>query len=69
VLIIAGTTGQGTEAAGEYITAPETYRPLMERLNGRNGGKLPYFEILLKSRILGGVAKDAEIVSFRTHPR
>ncbi|HWR53004.1 MAG TPA: hypothetical protein VN428_17975, partial [Bryobacteraceae bacterium] len=69
VLIVAGTSGQGTEAAGEYITAPATYRGLMQRLTAVNGGKLPYFEILLKSRILGGVAKEPEIVAVRTHPR
>ncbi|HWR54235.1 MAG TPA: helix-turn-helix domain-containing protein [Bryobacteraceae bacterium] len=69
VLIVAGTSGQGTEAAGEYITTPGTYHLLMRQLIDLNSGKLPYFEVLLKSRILGGVAKDAKIVTFRTHPR
>jgi hypothetical protein len=65
VLIIAGTDGQGTEAAGEYITNNATYSRLMRMLKSRNGGELPYFEVLLKSGVVEGIAKNAEVVAFR----
>jgi len=69
VLIVAGTTGQGTETAGAYITTPETYHRLMNMVMRQRSGKLPYFEVLLQSRVLAGVAKEAEVVAVRTTPR
>jgi hypothetical protein len=63
VLMIAGTTGEGTESAGEFIMNPATSLGLFNSLSARNGGRMPYFEILLKSRTLAGVAKNAEIVA------
>ena len=63
VLMIAGTTGEGTESAGEFIMNPATASGLFSRLSARNKGRIPYFEILLKSGTLAGVAKNAEIVA------
>jgi hypothetical protein len=68
VLIVAGITGQGTEAAGEYITNPATNSRLMRMITGRAGGELPYFEVLLKSHTVAGVAQDAEVVALRVRP-
>jgi hypothetical protein len=65
VLIVAGTNGQGTETAGEHITTAATYSRLMDMITSRNGGDLPYFEVLLKSGALEGIAKDAEVVAYR----
>jgi hypothetical protein len=63
VLMIAGTTGEGTESAGEFIMNPATSSGLFNSLSARNKGHIPYFEILLKSGTLAGVAKNAEIVA------
>jgi hypothetical protein len=63
VLMIAGTTGEGTESAGEFIMNPATSSGLFSSLSARNKGRIPYFEILLKSGTLAGVAKNAEIVA------
>jgi len=65
ILIIAGTTGQATETAAEHVTNPATYKQLMRMITSRNGGELPYFEVLLKSSMVEGIAKDAEVVAFR----
>ncbi len=65
VLIIAGTSGESTEATGEYVMNNETSASLMKMLAGRNRGRLPYFELLLRSRTLEGIAKNAEIVAVR----
>jgi hypothetical protein len=65
VLMIAGTTGEGTESAGEFIMNPATSSVLINRLTLQNRGHIPYFEVLLKSGTLSGVAKNAEIVAER----
>ncbi|MGE5571003.1 MAG: winged helix-turn-helix domain-containing protein [Rhodospirillales bacterium] len=65
ILIIAGTTGQATETAGEHLTNPATYTQLMRMITSRNGGELPYFEVLLKSSVVERIAKDAQVVAFR----
>jgi hypothetical protein len=68
VLMIGGTTGEGTEAAGEFIMNPATSSSLINRLTAKNKGRIPYFEVLLKSGTLAGVAKNAEIVAERIVP-
>ncbi len=68
VLMIAGTTGESTEATGEFLTNAKTAADLLERLVKRNNGRLPYFEVLLKSRAVDGVARNPEIVAMRVLP-
>lgn len=69
VLVIQGATGEGTEAAGEYITHPDLLKGLLTRIHAiANDGHLRYFEVLLKSGTIAGTPKDAEIVSFRFIP-
>ena len=65
VLMIAGTTSEGTESAGEFIMNPATSSAFINRLKSRNKGRIPYFETLLKSGTFAGVAKNAEIVAER----
>ncbi len=65
VLLLGGTTAEGTEAAGQFITNPETYAHLIHTLKERNHGRMPYFEVLLRSRTMVGIAKNAEIVALR----
>ncbi len=68
VLIIEGTTGEGTESAGEFIMNAATSSPLINRLTTQNRGRIPYFEVLLKSGTLSGITKNAEIVAERILP-
>jgi hypothetical protein len=68
VLMIAGTTGESTEATGEFLTNGKTAADLLDRLIKRNNGRLPYFEVLLKSRAVDGVARNPEIVAMRVLP-
>ena len=66
VLMIAGTTGESTEATGEFITNRGASAGLINTLLQRNHGRLPYFEALLQSGTLAGVAKNPEVVAIRT---
>jgi hypothetical protein len=68
VLIIAGTTAESTEAAGEFIMNNAASSALLSKLTRQNKDRIPYFEVLLKSGTLSGVAKDAEIVADRILP-
>jgi len=68
VLIIAGTTAESTEAAGEFIMNSDSSSALINDLMKRYGNRIPYFEVLLRSRTLSGIAKNAEIVADRILP-
>jgi len=68
VLMIAGTTAESTEAAGEFIMNSDSSAPLLNDLMRRNGNHVPYFEVLLRSRTLSGIAKNAEIIADRILP-
>jgi hypothetical protein len=67
VLIIAGTSAEGTETAGEYIMDRDASAGLLDTLR-KNREPLPYFEVLLRSRTVAGVAKNAEPVASRVLP-
>jgi hypothetical protein len=68
VLMIAGSTAESTEAAGEFIMNSPTSTALLNGLMKRNKNRLPYFEVLLRSRTMAGIAKNAEIVADRILP-
>ncbi len=68
VLIIAGTSAENTEAAGEFMMSSATSSVLLNSLTKRNKDRLPYFEVLLKSGTLSGIAKNAQVVADRILP-
>lgn len=74
VLIIAGTSMNATEAAGEFITSATRAAEILQTIAPSTAGSMaskqipevvPFFEILLKTSSLAGVAKKAMIVSYR----
>jgi len=65
VLIIAGTTSEATEAAGEFLTSEEPFHRFQDRLQTHS---LPYFEVLLKTTKLVGTPLSAEVIAYRTFP-
>jgi hypothetical protein len=64
VIIIAGTTGEATEATGEFLTDPKASATFCAMLR-RNRSRMPYFEALLRSNTLAGIAKSTEVVAVR----
>jgi hypothetical protein len=68
LLILAGLTTLGTQAAAEYVTKPEHMDELTARLNlskGASGkGLPPYFQVLLRVKVKGGVPVQ---ISHLTH--
>ena len=68
VLMIAGATGEGTGAAGEFTTSPEFSLRMLKTIHAIDRDSLRYFEVLLKSGTLGGTSIGAEIVAYRLLP-
>ncbi|HMV51034.1 MAG TPA: hypothetical protein PLD20_08135 [Blastocatellia bacterium] len=68
MLILAGITTLGTQAAAEYVTKPDYIRDLVQRLNTSPAGqppKLPEnYQVLVKVKVNGGVPAQ---ISYLTH--
>ena len=74
VLIVAGSSMEGTEAAGEYMINPTFSANLLKVLGFQPKSRPRSFEVLLRSSTMAGSWKDSEIVAYRigreydTHP-
>ena len=68
MLILAGITTLGTQAAVEYVTKPDYIRDLIQHLNTASAGappKLPdNYQVLVKVKVNGGVPVH---ISYLTH--
>jgi hypothetical protein len=65
VLIPAGTSIQGTGAAGEFVTVEPRFSGFLHRAGLDPASPLPRSEVLLMAGVLGGTVSRSEIVSFR----
>lgn len=69
VLILAGTTTIGTQAAAEYVCRQESLQQLLLRLSvAENGGMKP-FEAVLRVKVARGVPIGSDLVALRTVSR
>jgi hypothetical protein len=64
VLIGAGITTLGTQAAIEYVCRPEGVEELLSRLTGSKTGRPRAFEAVLQVRVSKGVPVESRIVAF-----
>lgn len=68
LLILAGITTHGTQAAAEYVTKPEYVKELVARVNSSADAQNPalpdFFQVLVKVKINGGVPVQ---ISYVTH--
>ena len=65
VLILAGTTTIGTQAAAEFVCSPNLLRDLLQRLNVSNADQVKPFEALLRVKVTQGVPVDTQVLSLR----
>jgi hypothetical protein len=65
VLIVEGTSAVGTESAADFLLDDYLLSTLLDQISGPNH-KLPYFEVLLETAIVGGTAQQPQIVASRT---
>jgi hypothetical protein len=65
VLILAGTTTLGTQAAVEYVCHEDSLAQLLSRLGVPAGGEVKPFEVVLRVKVARGVPIESEIVAMR----
>ena len=65
ILAISGTEVEGTEGGGEFATTERSLAQVRSFAPPDGDGRMPYFEILLKSTRVGGAAPSFSIVAFR----
>jgi hypothetical protein len=69
VLILAGTTTIGTQAAVEYVCQQNSLEELLLRLSVSNSGELKPFEAVIRVRVARGVPVGTELVALRKGPQ
>ena len=65
MLILAGTTTVGTQAAAEYVCREESLTELLRRLGVSKGGEIQPFEALLHVKVTHGVPVLTDLVAVR----
>jgi len=65
VLILAGATTIGTQAAVEYVCQQNSLEELLMRLSVSNSGELKPFEAVIRVKVARGVPVGTELVALR----
>ena len=65
MLILAGTTTVGTQAAAEYVCREDSLTELLQRLGVSKGGEIKPFEALLHVKVTHGVPVITDLVAVR----
>src|SRR5438046_7962894 len=68
VLILAGATTIGTQAAVEYVCQQDSLEQLLLRLSVSNSGELKPFEAVIRVKVAKGVPVGSEIIALRKGP-
>jgi hypothetical protein len=66
MLILAGTTTVGTQAAAEYVCRQDSLAELLQRLGVSTPGELKPFEALLRAKVTHGVPVKTDLLAVRT---
>ncbi len=65
MIVLAGLTTMGTQAAVEYVTRNGTVELLLKKIAGSPSGKVAPFEAVLRVRVSKGVPLESDLVAFR----
>ena len=69
VLILAGITTFGTQAAVEFVCRASRLDELLSKLGPAARRRVPPFEALLRVKVSGGVPVQSELLSLHVHAR
>jgi hypothetical protein len=69
VLILAGITTLGTQAAVEFVCRPGRLEELITKLGPSARLRIPSFEGLLRVKVSGGVPVQSDLLSLHVHAR
>ena len=67
-LILAGTVTYGSQAAADFVCNENQVASLLDRLNVKPGGQVPFFEALIEVRINNDVPVWSHLQFARLHP-
>ena len=67
ILILAGNSTFGTQAAVEYVCREDSIKELLQRLKVTKPSEIKPFEALLHVRIIHGVPVRTDLISVRNH--
>jgi hypothetical protein len=65
VLILQGTSMSGSEVALDFLDKPSLFQDLERRVGKGHDGALPYFEALIRTQSVNGVAAESSIAACR----
>ena len=65
LMILAGTTTLGTEAAVEYVCRQDSLQDLLSKLGVKSSADVHPFEAVLRTKVTRGVPVETQLVSFR----
>ncbi len=63
-LIIAGNSSGSQEMAAEFVTNEKLLKAFTDKIR-QGTERLPYFELLVRTTTLAGVAQESEVISYR----
>src|SRR5437899_8223063 len=69
MLILAGTTTVGTQAAAEYVCREDSLAELLHRLGVSKPGEMKPFEALLRVKVTHGVPVKTDLIALRPGSR
>lgn len=65
ILYFAGSEMEGTEACSEFLTSEHWVSQLAKLTGSNKDAAFPYFQLLLKTAVVGGAAPEYSIVHYR----
>lgn len=68
VLLLAGANGEGTAAAGDFVTDPQRISRALQNCGIARTGPTRHFEILLRTEIMAGVSRQTEVMACHVLP-
>lgn len=68
VMLLAGLTTIGTQAAVEYVSRADTVEDLTKRIGGKASGKIAPFECVIRVKVTHGVPVQEDIVALHLRP-
>jgi hypothetical protein len=63
-LIIAGNSSGSQDIAAEFVTNEKLLKTFTDKIR-QGDDRLPYFELLIRTTTLAGVAQESEVISYR----
>jgi hypothetical protein len=63
VMVLAGTTTIGTQAAAEFVTRESNLNELVSRVGKSSTGEMLPFEAVIRAKVVGGVPVTTELVT------